>query len=303
MVPTGRFGASSSLSHPPGVGYCMKDARLRSLLQGVACGLSQAYGTAHVGIGLAIAALLLIFQPRMFAICAWAITLALLFAPRFNSVRFEQGLYLFNPFLFGCFAFAAFGYGLQAVLTVLIAVPAITALALWLDAVGWRAYFTVPYIAAAHGSIVVLHDRLAAFPVIESARSGLLDGVVTSFAQVLLSADYLVGLGVLIAGLIMMPLAAIAAFAASTFVSLAWLAIGLPASAVAGGLVGYNAVILSFYVGRELRAQMLDYLVALLGGWIVHILFYALDAAAYTFPFVVSGWIYLRAARRRLPIR
>ncbi len=271
----------------------MRGTRLRSWLQGTACGLSQAYGTGHAWMGLAIGGALLVFQPQMFALCAYAITLALLFSPRFETMRFEQGLYLFNPFLFGCFAFAAFGSGLQAVVTVSVAVPAITVLALWLDSVGWRAYFTVPYIAAAHVSIVAFERRLPAFPVIEPAQSGFLDGVVTSFAQVLLSADFRVGLVVLLAGLVMMPLPAIVAFAACALLSLAWLAIGLPASAAAAGLVGYNAVILSFFVGKELRTQMPGYLVALVGGSAVHVVFHALDVAAYTFPFVVSGWIYL----------
>lgn len=276
----------------------MKGARLRSWLQGVACGLSQAYGTGHVWMGLAIAAALLVFQPWMFAVCAYAIALALLFSPRFDSARFEEGLYLFNPFLFGCFAFVAFGSGLQSVVAVSVAVPAITVLALWLDSVGWRAYLTVPYIAAAHVSVVASQRRLPAFPMIEPVQSDFLDGVVTSFAQVLLSADYRVGLVVLLAVLFMMPVSAIAAFVASALLSLAWLAVGLPASVAAAGLVGYNAVILSFFVGKELRTQMPSYLAALVGGSAVHVVFYALAVAAYTFPFVVSGWIYLACRAR-----
>lgn len=250
-----------------------------------------------------VAVALLVLQPAMAAICAYAVALALPLWRRFEPARFRQGLYLFNPFLYGCFAFAAFGAGWQAVALVSVAVPAITTLALWLDSVGWRAYFTAPYIAAAHASIIALQRQLPAFPVIEPAHPGFVDGVVTSFAQVLLSADHRVGLAVLVTGLVMMPLATIVAFAASALLSMAWLAAGLPEATAAAGLVGYNAVILSFFVGQDLRTQPGGYLLALAGGAAAHWALFAIDVAAYTFPFVVSGWIYLAwRARARQPL-
>lgn len=301
--PARQVGRARAATTTPAAEGALSATRLRALWPGLPCGLSQAYGTGHAGLGLAIAMAVAVFQPSMFAICAYAVALALLFWRRFEPARFVQGLYLFNPFLFGCFAFAAFGAGVQAVLAVSIAVPAICLLALWLDSIGWRAYFTAPYIAAAHASIIVLQRQLPPFPVIEPAHPGFVDGVITSFAQVLLSADYRVGLAVLIAGLVLRPLATVVAFAASALLSMAWLAAGLPEAAAAAGLVGYNAVILSYFVGRDLRTQAGGYLVALAGGAAAQWVFFTLDIAAYTFPFVVSGWIYLVwRARAREPV-
>lgn len=277
----------------------MKGLRTRSWLAGTASGLSQAYGTGHAWLGLAIAVALLAFEPAMFVLCIFAVVLALPFSRWFEPDRFEQGLYLFNPFLFGCFSFAAFGLGVKAFAVIAVAVPVIVVFALRLDAIGRRTYFTAPYIAAAYVSFAALQGRLPAFPVVDAARADFASGIVTSFAQVLLSADIRIGLVVLIAGLVFLPLPTIVACVASTLLSLAWLAMGLPQATSAAGLVGYNAVILSFYVGYDVRTQMARYVVALVGGFVAHALFFAADFAAYTFPFVVSGWIYV-ALRARM---
>ena len=63
------------------------------------------------------------------------------------------------------------------------------------------------------------------------------------------------------------------------------------------GLVGYNAVIFTLYVGRDLIERLPQYAVALAGGMLVHLALYGFDIASYTFPFVVSGWLYLALSR------
>jgi len=122
---------------------------------------------------------------------------------------------------------------------------------------------------------------------------------------VLLSADFRIGLVVLLTGLAVMTLSTVAAFAASALLSLGWLAIGLPLSAAEAGLVGYNAVIFSFFVGREVLTRLPWYIISLIGGSATHVAFHVVDVAAYTFPFVVSGWIYvaLRARARKAAVR
>lgn len=277
----------------------MMGVGLRLWFTGALNGLSQAYGTANVWFGLAIAVAMLALQPLMFVNCGYAVALALLFSRRFDPFRFEQGLYLFNPFLFGCFAFAAFGFGVQSLGAISIGVPAIVLLVLRLDAAGWRSYyFTLPYIVAAYLAVVVLQGRLPRFPAMEPEGASVLGGVVTSFAQVLLSADFRIGLAVLLTGLAVMALPTIAAFLASALLSLGWLAIGLPASTAEAGLVGYNAVIFSLFVGRELLARLPWYAVSLFGGSATHVAFHVFDVSSYTFPFVVSGWIYVALRSR-----
>ncbi|MDT3678070.1 MAG: urea transporter [Burkholderiaceae bacterium] len=269
----------------------------RSSLAAVASGVSQAYGTRNVGLGLGAAAALLAFQPWLFLTCCWAVALTLPFNMRFEQERFEQGLYLFNPLLFGCFAFAAFGFGLASLVAVTVAVPLIVFVALRLEALGWRSYFTMPYIVAAYLTVVFASGALPSFPVVR-VDDIFIGGTVRSFAQVLLSADLRVGACVLLAALLTAPVAATWALGVSAILSLAWVAVGLDPSIEAAGLVGYNAVIFTLYVGRDLGARLPQYVIALMGGALTHLLFYGIDLAPYTFPFVVSGWLYLALCSR-----
>ncbi|PWB96430.1 urea transporter [Salinibacterium hongtaonis] len=273
-------------------------------------GLSQIFFQSNIWTALLILAAFVVADWRMAVLvllgaAAGTVTGRLMGAPRDNVVSGLQG---FCGALVGAATFSIVG-GQAAAYPIAIVGGIITAPVTWL--VVWlftktalKVYSlpstTAPFCIVATGILlttVPLHVSAAPEQTADSVWLGFLRSLLTNVSQVVLIDNVWAGALILLGLFVASWKVGIAAVLGSVVGSLCALALGETLTETANGLAGYSGVLTAIALSVTfLKSSSLSWILAVIGTIVtalVTLFMHRLDVATYTWPYILTTWVFL----------